>query len=71
MHDSTFDYLNPPPEQKERMDKVRKAAAAYFDVLRAELPNGPDKTYAIRSLRTVAMWANVAITRHADGTPRI
>ena len=65
-----FDHLLPTTEQKERMDKVRKAAAAYFDVLRAELPDGPDKTYAIRSLRTVAMWANVCLTRHADRTPR-
>jgi hypothetical protein len=39
-------------------------------VLDAELPDGPDKTYAIRSLRTVAMWVNVSITRNPDGSPR-
>jgi hypothetical protein len=39
-------------------------------VLDAFVPEGPDKTYLMRKLREVAMWANVAVTRQPDGTPR-
>lgn len=70
MHTSTYDYLKPSDEQVERMARVRAAAKAYGDVLEAELPDGPDKTFAIRGHRSNAMWANVAITRHPDGAPR-
>jgi hypothetical protein len=70
MDASTFDYLKPTDEQVQKMDIVRRAAAAYNQVLTEHLPDGPDKTYAIRKLREVAMWANITITRHPDGTPR-
>jgi hypothetical protein len=69
-HPSTYEYLKPTDEQMERMARVRAAAKAYNDVLDAELPDGPDKTFVIRAHRSNAMWVNVAITRHADGTPR-
>jgi hypothetical protein len=39
-------------------------------VLEVELPDGPDKAHTIRNHRTTAMWANVAVTRLPDGTPR-
>ena len=70
MHPSTFSYLKPTDEQTTAMARVRAAAAAFNDVLVAELPDGPDKTFVIRSHRSNAMWANVAITRQPDGTPR-
>ena len=70
LHPSTFEYLKPTAEQVETMARVRLAAKAFCDVLEAELPDGPDKTFAIRAQRSNAMWANVAITRHADGAPR-
>ncbi|RUV07944.1 hypothetical protein EOA79_02320 [Mesorhizobium sp. M1A.F.Ca.IN.020.03.2.1] len=70
MHASTFEYLKPTDEQIERMARVRAAAKAFCDVLEAELPDGPDKTSTIRNHRSNAMWANVAITRQPDGTPR-
>lgn len=70
MHPSTYDYLKPTDEQIERMVRVRAAAKAYSEVLDAELPDGPDKTYVMRNHRSNAMWANVAITRQPDGTPR-
>jgi len=69
-HASTYEYLKPTDEQMETMARVRAAAKAFNDVLDAELPDGPDKTFVIRSHRSNAMWANVAITRQADGTPR-
>lgn len=70
MHSSTYEYLKPTDQQIDQMAKVRAAAKAYNDVLDAVLPDGPDKTYIIRTHRSNAMWANVAITRLPDGTPR-
>lgn len=71
LHPSTYEYLKPTDAQLEQMAKVRAAAKAYNDVLDAVLPDGPDKTFVIRAHRSNAMWANVAITRLPDGTPRI
>lgn len=70
LHDSTFEYLKPTEAQLRDMQSARIAAAGYAAVLDALLPAGPDKTYLLRKLREVAMWANVAITRQADGSPR-
>lgn len=70
MHPSTYEYLKPTEDQIERMARVRAAAKMFNDVLDAELPDGPDKTFTIRAHRSNAMWANVAITRLPDGTPR-
>jgi hypothetical protein len=70
MNPSTYEYLAPTDEQKAQMAKAREAARVYADALDEVIPEGPDKTFIIRQLRTVAMWVNVAITRHPDGTPR-
>ena len=70
MHSSTYEYLKPTDEQLKTMAQVRAAAKAYGEVLEQMLPDGPDKTYVIRKHRENAMWANVAITRQPDGTPR-
>jgi hypothetical protein len=70
LHTSTFEYLKPTDEQIEQMARVRAAAKAYADVLDEVLPDGPDKTFVLRNHRSNAMWANVAITRLPDGTPR-
>ena len=70
LHPSTFEYLKPTDEQITAMALVRTAAKEYADKLEAILPDGPDKTFIIRAHRANAMWANVAITRTADGTPR-
>ena len=69
MHTSTYDYLEPTAQQAAVMHRVRGAAKLFADVLET-LPDGPDKTFAIRNHRTTAMWANAAITRQPDGTPR-
>lgn len=71
MHPSTYEYLKPTDVQIERMSALRQAAKAYGDALEMLLPDGPDKTFVIRAHRSNAMWANVAITRLPDGTPRI
>ncbi len=70
LHPSTFEYLKPTEAQIEAMAVVRKAAKDYCDILEKMLPEGPDKTYMIRAHRSNAMWANIAITRLPDGTPR-
>jgi hypothetical protein len=70
MHPSTYEYLKPTDEQVERMASLRTAARVYGEAIETLLPDGPDKTFVIRSHRSNAMWANVAITRSADGTPR-
>ncbi len=70
MHKSTYEYLTPTDTQLATMARVREAARIYGELLEAELPEGPDKTFVIRAHRMSAMWANVAITRQPDGTPR-
>ena len=71
MDSTTFDYLKPTDDQVATMQRVRDAAKVFAAVLATELPNGPDKTFAIRNHRTTAMWANITITRLSDGAPRI
>lgn len=70
MHSSTMQYLKPTDEQLKTMEIVRNAGDTYLNVLEQILPAGPDKTYAVRKLREVAMWGNIAITRNPDGSPR-
>lgn len=70
LHASTFEYLKPTDDQIAKMAKLRQAAKDYADVLNAELPDGPDKTFILRAHRANAMWVNIAVTRQPDGTPR-
>ena len=64
----TFDYLQPSASQIAEMPRARDAAKVYASILDQLLPAGPDKTDGpLRTLREVAMWANVSLTRHADG----
>lgn len=70
MHSSTFEYLKPTDDQVAQMSVAREAAKAYAAVLEDVIPDGPDKTYLLRQLREVAVWANIAITRQPDGSPR-
>jgi hypothetical protein len=70
LHPSTFEYLKPTDEQVATMAELRQAAKVYSEALDALLPAGADKTFVLRAHRANAMWANVAVTRHQDGTPR-
>ena len=67
---STFNYYTPTEKQLEAMNDARVAAAMYASHLADLLPDGPDKTYIMRELRTVALWVNQCITREANGKPR-
>jgi hypothetical protein len=71
LHPSTFDYLEPTDEQVETMRQARALSKGYADDIAGILPDGADKTYILRRIREIAMWINVAITREADGAPRI
>jgi hypothetical protein len=71
LHDTTFGYLKPIDKQIQDSEAVRQAAKQYADALEIMVPEGPDKTYMLRKLREVSMWAVVAITRQPDGTPRV
>lgn len=70
LHESTFEYLKPTEEQIAVMAELRLAAKVYAETLDRLLPEGPDKTFALRAHRSNAMWVNVAVTRLPDGTPR-
>ena len=70
MHRSTFDYLKPTDQQLEAMALMRAAFRELAASVDDYVPEGPDRTYILRKLRECAMWANVAITRNADGSPR-
>jgi len=70
MHSSTFEYLKPTDKQLADMATTRQAFADLHGILAGALPPGPDTTYVVRKLRECAMWANVAITRQPDGSPR-
>jgi hypothetical protein len=71
LHESTFQYLKPSDDQMHDMALCRDAATKYAEVLEQVVPYGPDKTYLLRKLREVGMWANIAITRNADGSPLV
>lgn len=72
LHFATFEGLKPTDAQIETMAKLREAAKVYADILDAELPDGPHKTFVLRAHRSNAMWVNVALTRqdNLDGTSR-
>lgn len=71
LHPTTFAYLKPSDMQLAVMDELRRAAADYATKLGTLIPDGPDKSYILRELRGLAMWANVAVSRAPDGSPRV
>ena len=70
LYPGAFEYLQPTEAQRKNMQVVRDAFTDLAETLIMNLPEGPDKTYVLRLLRTTAMWANVALTRQPDGSPR-
>jgi hypothetical protein len=70
MHVSTMQYLKPSEEQQQTMSDVRAIYAHALEQLEAKIPNGRYLSLAVTELEASAMWANKAITRHSDGSPR-
>ena len=71
MHQNTFEYLKPTDLQLADMADLRQAFATFASFVEMHVPPGLDRDHVMRHLRTAAMWANVAITRLDDGTPRV
>lgn len=67
---STFEYLKPTDEQIQAMSTVRFGFSQLAHQIESYVPEGVDRDYALRLLRTAGMWCNVAITRWEDGEPR-
>lgn len=70
LHPSTFEYLSPTPTQISEMKVARELFATLAKELEGLLPDGPDRMHVMRTLRTAAMWTNIAITRYSTGEPR-
>ena len=70
MDPATYEFLQPTEAQQEKIQRIRNAIRGLSEFLEQELPEGPDRTYLIRKLREVAMWANITITRDQYGVPR-
>ena len=70
LDDGAFDYLAPTGSQVSDMAVLRRAAREYGRALDKILPDSADKMFCLRTLRTVAMWANVCVTRNDDGSHR-
>jgi hypothetical protein len=71
MDTATFQRLTPTVPQIAAIEKMRYAFADLVSTVEQHVPEGPDRTYIIRQLRTCAMWANMSITHNADGSPRV
>jgi hypothetical protein len=70
MHKATFERLTPTEDQELSMVTMRSAFGLIVAAVVANVPEGPDRTYIVRQLRTCAMWCNMSITHNADGSPR-
>jgi len=56
-----FTYVVPTPETLPHFKAVAEALADAYRVLTNHVPEGPDRTLAIRKLQEARMWANCAI----------
>lgn len=64
-----FTYHRPSPEQNEAYVKLRIAARKFADVINELVPDGADKTTAIRRVREATMTANQGIACAPSGNP--
>jgi hypothetical protein len=70
LDEETFQYVRPPDRQIADMAVLRGEFTGLCKMIEDVVPDGEDKDYAIRLLRSAGMWCNIAITRHEDGRPR-
>lgn len=60
--DNVFSYHPPTnPEQVETYQDVRTAGKQLAHVVDELVPDGPEKTLAIRKIQEAVMWANAGI----------
>lgn len=70
LHPDAFNYLKPTDAQLLAMQKIRDGVKEFSELLNRVVPDGPDKTYLMRRLVEVTMWANRAVMHRPDGAPR-
>ena len=70
LHETSFQYLRPSPEQIIVMGDVRKAYEVLYAAIDELVPEGRYKSLAITELEASAMFANKGIVRYSDGEPR-
>lgn len=56
-----FEYHQPDAEQVEQFQRIRRAGAAFAQVILDNTPGSADQTAAIRKAREAVMTANAAI----------
>jgi hypothetical protein len=56
-----FTYHAPTPEQLVAYNEIRTAAKIYAETVNKHVPDGADKTAAMRTIRNSVMQANLAI----------
>ena len=66
MIDNWFTYHSPTEDQIPLYAELRQAAKAYAEVANRVVPDGADKTAAMRSLRTTNMAFHQAIACHQE-----
>jgi hypothetical protein len=59
--ENIFTYHSPTGDQPQRYQAVREAALAFAKILDANVPDGADKSAALRHLRECVMTGNAAI----------
>jgi len=65
-----FSHIDPSAAQAAAIDEVRKAFSVLWERVDFLMPEGADKTFVRRTLRTASMWVNAAIMHHEDGSER-
>jgi hypothetical protein len=67
--DNWFSYHPPTPEQLVAYNKIRAAAKVYAETINKHVPDGADKTTAMRTIRNSVMQANLAVACYV-GAPK-
>jgi hypothetical protein len=56
-----FTYHSPTQDQIPVYEAIRSHGREFAHVINNLVPDGADKTHALRTLRSVVMWANAAV----------
>lgn len=64
--DHWFTYQPPTPEQIPKYIELREKAREYAHAINRLVPDGADKTAALRQLRLTNMAANTALACHLE-----
>jgi hypothetical protein len=65
-----FKYVEPTAEMQPAFKAVADGSMFLYAAILAHVPDGPDRTLAIRKLQECRMWANCAISFGGDSLKR-